>query len=384
MLTRLASLAVAAASLLVAACSSPTTSVSTDATASAAALASAPMAAPTTPARKPIEEKDLGAYFFVYFKDEHHSPCFALSRDGYTFTALNDGTPVMDGTRLAEQKGIRDPHIARGGDGAFYLTMTDLHVYGQRAGHRDTQWERPAELYDWGNNRAIVMMRSTDLINWSYAHFRMDKAFEETRDVGCFWAPQSIYDPARDRMMVYFTMRLGHGKTKLYYSYADAAFTKLETVPVEYFQYPPGHQILDGDITRVGDKYHLFYCAQGPGGGIKQAVSDHLTHGYVYDPATYDPERVGREAPSVWKRLGTDRYVLMYDVFGVNPHNYGFAETTDFKHFENLGRLNEGVMRATNFSSPKHGSIVHLTDAEARALAAYWKFDYDSLPASKN
>ncbi len=382
MLTRLASLAVAAASLLVAACSSPTASVSADA--SAAAPAAPPMSAPTTPARKPIEEKDLGAYFFVYFKDEHHSPCFALSRDGYTFTALNDGKPVMDGTRLAEQKGIRDPHIARGGDGAFYLTMTDLHVYGQRAGHRDTQWERPAELYDWGNNRGIVMMRSTDLINWSYAHFRMDKAFEETRDVGCFWAPQSIHDPARDRMMVYFTMRLGHGKTKLYYSYADAAFTKLETVPVEYFQYPPGHQILDGDITRVGDKYHLFYCAQGPGGGIKQAVSDHLTHGYVYDPATYDPERVGREAPSVWKRLGTDRYVLMYDVFGVNPHNYGFAETTDFKHFENLGRLNEGVMRATNFSSPKHGSIVHLTDAEARALAAYWKFDYDSLPASKN
>ena len=76
--------------------------------------------------------------------------------------------------------------------------------------------------------------------------------------------------------------------------------------------------------------------------------------------------------------------VLMYDVFGVNPHNYGFAETTDFKHFENLGRLNEGVMRATNFSSPKHGSIVHLTDAEARALAAYWKFDYESLPAPKN
>ena len=194
MLTRFLPLAAAAFALMFAACSSPTVSVSPD--------AGAPGSSPVVAAPKTVSDKDLSAYFFVYFKDEHHSPCFALSRDGYIFTALNDGKPVMDGTKLAEQKGIRDPHIARGGDGAFYLTMTDLHVYGQRAGHRTTQWERPTELYDWGNNRGIVMMRSTDLIHWTYSHFRMDKAFEETGEVGCFWAPQSIYDPARDRMMV--------------------------------------------------------------------------------------------------------------------------------------------------------------------------------------
>ncbi len=374
MLKRTASLVLAAVTALVSACSTPSTHQQS---------AAAPEPAAAAKPRKHLEEKDLSAYLFVYFKDEHHSPCFALSRDGYTFADINGNKPVMDGTKLAEQKGIRDPHIVRGPDGAFYLTMTDLHIYGQRAGFRSTQWERPQELYDWGNNRAIVLMKSADLIDWSHSIFRIDQAFEETREVGCIWAPQTIYDPGQDKMMVYFTMRLGHGKTKLYYSYADDAFTKLETVPVEYFQYPPGHQILDGDITKVGDKYHLFYCAQGPGGGIKQAVSDRINGGYVYDPATYDPERVGREAPSVWRRLGTDKYVLMYDVFGVRPHNYGFCETTDFKTFVNLGRFNEGVMKATNFSSPKHGAIVHLTEAEARALAAHWNFDYASLPAAR-
>lgn len=334
-------------------------------------------AAPSVPL-----EKDMAAYLLVYFKDETHSPYFALSRDGYTFGDVNGGKPIMDGTTLAEQKGIRDPHILRGPDGSFYLVMTDLHLFGQRAGFRTTEWERPTEQYGWGNNRAIVMMKSADLINWSHSIFRLDKAFEKTREVGCFWAPETIYDPQKGKLMVYFTMRLGHGNTKLYYSYADDAFTKLETVPQELFKYPEDKQILDADITKVGDKYHMFYVAQGAGGGIKQAVSDLINRDYVFDPVTYDPERVGREAPNLWRRLGTDTYVLMYDVFGATPNNMGFSETMDFKTFKNLGRFNEGVMKTTNFTSPKHGAVIALTEAEARALAAHWKFDYASLPVA--
>jgi len=107
-----------------------------------------------------LEERDMAGYLMVYFKDETHSAYFAISRDGYTFTDVNGGEPIFDGKRLAEQKGVRDPHIARGPDGAFYLAMTDLHIYGQRAGVRTTQWERPEEQYGWGNNRALVLLKS--------------------------------------------------------------------------------------------------------------------------------------------------------------------------------------------------------------------------------
>src|SRR5207244_6914954 len=86
-------------------------------------------------ARK-LEDRDMAGYVMVYFKDETHSAYFAISRDGYTFTDVNGGEPALDGKLLAEQKGVRDPHIARGPDGAFYLAMTDLHIYGQRAGVR--------------------------------------------------------------------------------------------------------------------------------------------------------------------------------------------------------------------------------------------------------
>lgn len=112
-----------------------------------------------------LEEKDFGGYLMVYFKDQTHCAYLAVSRDGYSFTDLNGGEPIFDGKLLAEQKGVRDPHITRGPDGGFYLAMTDLHIAGQRAGFRTNQWERPQERYGWGNNRALVLMKSFDLIH---------------------------------------------------------------------------------------------------------------------------------------------------------------------------------------------------------------------------
>ena len=151
-----------------------------------------------------LEEKDFGGYLMVYFKDQTHSAYMAVSRDGYTFTDINGGEPVFDGKLLAEQKGVRDPHIARGPDGGFYLAMTDLHVSGQRAGFRTTEWERPEPQFGWGNNRALVMMKSYDLIHWTHSDFRLDKAFPELSDIGCCWAPETIFDDAKNKMMIYF------------------------------------------------------------------------------------------------------------------------------------------------------------------------------------
>ena len=70
----------------------------------------------------------MRAYLFTYFKDETHSIYFATSTDGYTFTDVNGGDPVFLGKDLGEQKGVRDPHLMRGPDNAFYLSMTDLHI----------------------------------------------------------------------------------------------------------------------------------------------------------------------------------------------------------------------------------------------------------------
>ncbi len=54
--------------------------------------------------------KKMGAYLFTFFNDPTHSLFMAVSYDGYTFTAVNDGKPVIGGDSIAAQRGIRDPH----------------------------------------------------------------------------------------------------------------------------------------------------------------------------------------------------------------------------------------------------------------------------------
>ncbi len=322
--------------------------------------------------QKTPSEKDMAAYLMVYFKDDTHGLYFALSKDGYSFTDVNNAKPVIAGDTIAEQKGIRDPYIMRGKDGWFYMAMTDLHLLGKQKGYRNTEWERPKELYGWGNNRDLVLMKSKDLIHWTHSILDIQKLYPEWK-VGCVWAPEMIYD--KDKIMIYFTMRLDNGRTKLYYAYTNPEFTALTSKPEILFEYPDStKQVLDADITKLPDgRFCMMYVAQENPGGVKMAFSDKVNGGYVYRPEQVDFEPRACEAPNVWKRNGTNKWVLMYDIFSVKPHNFGFAETSDFIHFTNLGHFDEGVMKRTNFSVQKHGAVIQLTKKEAKVLAEYWK-----------
>lgn len=344
-----------------------------------ACLLAAPLRAdePTVAAPPPPSpaETELGAYLFVFFTDPTHGIFFATSHDGYTFTAVNGGRPVFEGADLGEQKGVRDPHIARGPDGAFYLAMTDLHLFAKEKGLRTTQWERDDKQFGWGNNRGLVLMKSKDLIHWSRTILHVGEDFPEFANLGCIWAPATIYDPAAGKMLMTFTIRLGNGRTKLYAAHTDEAFTKLVEAPRLLFEYPNEKvQVLDSDLTRLPDgRYCLMYVAQEHPGGIRLAFSDRIDGGYTFDPRWVDAEPGACEAPNVWKRIGEHKWVLMYDSFSRNPHNFGFCETTDFVTFRDLGHFNDGVMKATNFVSPKHGAIIPVTKAEAQRVEQHWK-----------
>ncbi len=322
------------------------------------------------------KEKDMGAYLMVYFKDADHSLHFAMSKDGHSFTDVNNGNPVVKGDTIAEQKGIRDPYIYRSPtDGLFYLALTDLHIYAQKEGYRNTLWERDVAQYGWGNNRGIVLMKSPDLVHWSHTVLRVDKAFPELADIGCAWAPELIYDDVKKKTMIYFTMRFGKDKCKVYYAYMNKDFTAMETLPKPIFEHPNNTEYIDADITKVGNKYHMMYALHDGSSHVEQAVSDSINTGYVSEPKRVDGEKVGDEAPTVYKLIGQDKWILVYDIYRITPHNFGFSETTDFVNFTNLGHFNEGVMKATNFSIPKHPGIIQITKKEAQKLADNWKMD---------
>lgn len=320
-----------------------------------------------------LEEKDMGAYLMVYHKDATHGLYMAISHDGREFTALNNDQPVIAGDTIAMQKGIRDPHIFRAPNGSFYLAMTDLHIFAQQKGYRETEWERDGAQFGWGNNRGLVLMKSDDLIHWKRANIRFDTMDASLSDIGCAWAPETAYDYAKQKLVIYFTMRHGNGMNKLYYCYVNDDYDTIETLPEELFEYPKeGVSAIDGDICYAQGKYHLFYCAHDGTPGIKQATSDNIYGPWDYDPAYCDYEEGACEAPHVFKIIGEDRWILMYDIYSVNPHDFGFVETTDFKTFTNLGHFDGGVMKSVNFQEQKHGAVCWLTTEEAERLELYW------------
>ncbi|MCQ2375469.1 MAG: glycoside hydrolase family 43 protein [Salinivirgaceae bacterium] len=348
-------------------------------------------------------ESDMGAYLMVYHKDADHSLHMALSYDGYKWSALRNDSPIICGDTIATQHGIRDPHIFRGPDGAFYLAMTDLHIFAQSrmannphfskiSEYRETQWERD-EMYGWGNNHALVLLKSFDLINWSRANIDfinltsptglVDENGNEYKwsDAGCIWAPEIVYDSVAEHIMIHFTVRMHNDMCQIYYAYVNNDFNKLISEPKILFQSPlnekgmPAYTVIDSDIIKVGDSYHLFVVSHEGAARPKHATSKNITGPYVFDDNYYDGEREIHEAPNCWKRIGEDKWILMYDNYHRRPSNFGFVETSDFISYKPLGYFDEDTcpMSRTNFEAQKHGAVTQITISEAKKLEEYYK-----------
>lgn len=335
-------------------------------------------------------EKQMGAYLMVYHKDADHSLHMAISYDGYVWKALNDDKPVISGDSIAVQHGIRDPHIFRAPDGGFCIAMTDLHIYSQKkhkdnprfsklSEYRDTEWERDGK-YGWGNNRGLVLMKSFDLIHWTRTNLDFSSLPAQPdinwSEVGCVWAPETVYDAERKQLLVHFTTREGGGVNRIYYVYMNDDFTKMTSKPQPLFEAPQRkYNVIDSDIIKVGKTYHLFFVSHEHGATPVHATSRNITGPYEIDTLYNDNEKGGHEAPNCWKRIGEDKYVLMFDNYSMNPHNFGFVETSDFRTFTPIGHFGEEgcPLQRLNFSEQKHGAVTHLTVKEAKAIEAYWE-----------
>lgn len=338
-------------------------------------------------------EKQMKGYIMVYHKDADHGLHMAYSFDGYKWTALNEDRPIMAGDTIAEQKGIRDPHIFRSPKGGFCVAMTDLHVFGMKEGYRTTQWERDGRKYLWGNNRGLVLLKSFDMIHWKRTNLDFSKLTCPTgmkdpdgtpipwNEVGCVWAPEMVWDETEQKIMIHFTTRFKNGKNCIYYAYMNDDFTELISEPKLLFSAPmdengyPSYNVIDSDIIKVGDTYHMFSVGHDKKEPIKHATASNITGPYTMDNKYNDGENRAHEAPNCWKRIGKQEWVVMFDNFAVNPHNFGFVETTDFEHFTPIGYFDQegGKMSRTNFAEQKHGAVISVTKKELKQLIKYWE-----------
>nr|WP_315154695.1 family 43 glycosylhydrolase [uncultured Flavobacterium sp.] len=301
------------------------------------------------------------AYLFAYFtgnSGNEEAIRFAVSNDGYNFRALNSNQPVIDSKQISSTGGVRDPHILRGEDGkTFYMVATDM-----------------TSDKGWDSNRAMVLLKSTDLINWSSAVINIQKKYPNQENLKRVWAPQTIYDAKKGKYMIYWSMQHGNDIDKIYYAYANADFTDLETEPKQLFFSPTNGACIDGDIVFKDNKYHLFFKTEGAGAGIKVAVSDKLTEGYVLRDKYVQQTKYPVEGAGVFKLNNSKDYILMYDLY--TKGKYQFTKTNDF---ENFFVIDNAV--SMNFH-PRHGTVMPITANELARLESKWGSAKDIMSSS--
>lgn len=299
-----------------------------------------------------VEEKDMAGYLFVYFTGNDISQeaiCFALSNDGLSWHKLNGGRPVIDSKVISSTGGVRDPHILRGEDGhTFYMVATDM-----------------VSANGWDSNRAMVLLKSEDLINWSHSIINIQQTYEGQDDLKRVWAPQTIYDHKAGKYMIYWSMKHGDGPDIIYYAYANDSFTGLTGGPRPLFIPADRKSCIDGDIVYKDGKYHLFYKTEGHGNGIKVAVTDELTSGRWTESPDYKQQTdQAVEGAGTFKLSGTDKYILMYDLY--TSGRYQFTETTDLEHFRAIDS------KVTMDFHPRHGTVMAVTRDEMKRLTDKW------------
>lgn len=292
---------------------------------------------------------DKGGYLLVYFggnEPENETIRFALSKDGYNFSPLNGGEPVI--TQTLGTGCARDPHITRGRNGKFYLVATDMK----------------SEL-GWTSNHSIVTWSSDDLINWeNETIIDLKDYIPETNRA---WAPQAIWDPDKEMYMIYYSSsqwtdeKAGvSGGTCLWYAYTTD-FKSFATQPEILFSTQSGADCIDGDIVKKDGKYYLYYKDQGID-NICYAVSDKINEGYVAPENNVVNVRYeGVEGSFVYKLIGTDTYLMLMDSY--KNGCFYLQQTHDLINFKRVKSSDY------NFDfSPRHGAVLAIRTSEYEAL----------------
>jgi len=301
------------------------------------------------------EDEGYSAYLFVYFtgnSGDQESIRFALSNDGFTYHALNNNLPVLGSDTISVKMAVRDPHILRGADGnSFYMVCTDMKSDN-----------------GWSSNNGMVLLKSTDLVNWKSSRVNIGASFSEFSTVNRVWAPQTIYDSKAGKYMIYWSMRSDSNPDVIYYAYANKEFTALVSTPKILFKNPNGNSCIDGDITCKDGLYNLFFKTEANGNGIKKAVSQNVNGPYELHDKSLEQTTKAVEGACVFKLINSDTYILMYDVYSNGA--YEFTKSTDLNNFSVVNNISMDF-------SPRHGTVIPITKEEASALAQKWVLPND-------
>jgi hypothetical protein len=287
------------------------------------------------------KESAGGAYVFAYFKEPGTQGIYlALSRDGYTFTPLNDGQPWLKPEHPGEI--MRDVYIthAPGGDG-FRMVWT------------------------WGwKGSSLGTSSSSDLMTWSpQQEVPIMKDFPTVRQV---WAPETYWDAKAKEWLVIWSssfsdrpegLRIWAARTKDFATFSKPAMFFDRGFPViDATMFPAkfhGHDrwfFVFKDQTVDPLRYTIRWASgatvEGPWGDLS-ALSGPIAESWS-------------EGPSVVK--AGDRFIVYYDHYRAPRARYEGVETTDWMHWTS-------VNDKMHFpDAAKHGSFFRVSEAQAQRL----------------
>lgn len=324
------------------------------------------------------KKSPYSSYLFAFFSD--NSPRgeqvrYAISDDGFDYKSINFGRPIVASDTISLKKGVRDPHIMRGEDGkTFYMVLTDM---------------RSSE--GWQSNDGLVLMKSTDLIHWQHTAIDFPTRFPnlagfDRQNLHAVWAPQTIWDPAEKKYMIYYSIgrhdweyptddpNFNQPYFRIFYSYANEDFTDI-TEPKLLFDF--GTAAIDGDIVydAKNQEYVLFFKDEGRSvmnkkgnfrtrQGVMRATSKSLTGPYTVEYRHLQkPGQYPVEGSSVFPLINSDEFILMYDCYANGFYQFCKGDLKNFTY------VKDTPTRGT--FTPRHGSVMHITKAERERLEAW-------------
>jgi len=297
---------------------------------------------------KPAESL-FGKYLFVYFvgngegEERLH---FAVSEDGYNFRPLNGNNPVI--TQTKGKKCVRDPYVFKGQNNEWYIIGTDMRC--------EEGWE---------SNHALITWKSDNLTDW-YDETVIDikELGDNYTDTTRAWAPQAMWDEEKGKYFIYWahsTKR--HNTAGLYYAYSEDMKTISEPQPLYCRE---GIQTIDGDIIyNKKDGLYYLYFKHDEDQTIAYVTSPKLSGPYEDKPVVVSLAPSGVEGSQMYPVNGTDTYLLIMDEYGKG--RFFMQQTEDFKTYLPVAREDY----AMDFS-PRHGSIVSISDEDYDRLIAKW------------
>lgn len=301
-------------------------------------------------------------YLFAYFTGNSQygqQIRFAVSEDGYNFTALNKNRPVVSQTKgsSATSSGFaRDPYIARDVNGnGYWMVATDMDA-------------SPSGMHgSWEGDSCIYTYHSTDLTDWTQVaciDMRNFSGFETARRA---WAPQFIWDASKNQYMIYLTIFSSSSSwDNSIYALYTSDFQSVTAPQAITLNKTTSGASIDSDIIENNGTYYMYFKDESSA-KVWVATSSNLTGPYTAQKdvsSTLSSKDV--EGNAMYRITGTNTWVMMLDEY--NNGTFAYGTTTDFINFTPYtgSTANNAALAA------RHGSVMPITTEEYNRIVEFY------------